>query len=772
MVPQIAPARRHTKASGIPPRVITLAFLLPMLVLLSSTSVDGFGIPSPTTTYSQLPYPSSSTLLQAYRSLRQQKKISLKKASQKLYNAEDTNAPLQKKNRRTRKRVSNPQQRYLYASQRDRPTSQDNSSSSSSQSTEVLTLAQTQFGYMVGGHCDPMNGGPSPRIMAEIRVDEKESVGTSAKAYILEKPPGWAILSTTKSKKNPPPPPSPPSSTTTNEVSKVEERMVQEDKEDQEDDIAVMEEEMEDVDMEAILAMMTPEERSQMEMDLEDDTLEHLGETPSNTHTKPSKPSKSSKKETSTPPPAPKAIFRDNPRPSLLSWLKDFQASQGEPIRIGKKYWTVLAGASSIEDSGLVLLCPKDQVSQIYVNMAQYTCVVGNGGKLAPPSSTTPMRRREAAVTVSHSPPESTTVQTLSKLRKGRGSDTITTASVRYMNGGSYCQDVVMTVQDYFQEGVRGDVMGDPLDVRAPRRLIHCDSMSVSSLSYEDDKDVTLLYEDDDVGEDEKDVILENDDDDDDENDNEGNDWSDFEDEDEYYMEDTTMSGEDTNDEHTEKRNLRDEILPNDIAIWTHLGQSMGYHKGSFHGRSQLGTNDGTTAYREINGVADGYPGWIVDRYGKWLFIQHDESESKGPVPSIHDGYTSGVYLFGSTVNRADIGHLKPQLYEGKAAPEHLVIEENGVKYIVNLDERLSTGIFLDQRLQRDWITNICNDNTRVLNCFAHCGAYSVAAATAGASTVSLDLEKRWLDRVEPQMRLNGITDFEERHDCVYGDCK
>ena len=49
--------------------------------------------------------------------------------------------------------------------------------------------------------------------------------------------------------------------------------------------------------------------------------------------------------------------------------------------------------------------------------------------------------------------------------------------------------------------------------------------------------------------------------------------------------------------------------------------------------------------------------------------------------------------------------------------------------------------------------------------------AFSVAAASAGASTVSLDLDKKWLDRIEPQLLANGV-DFDDKHDCIYGDCK
>jgi 23S rRNA (cytosine1962-C5)-methyltransferase len=163
-----------------------------------------------------------------------------------------------------------------------------------------------------------------------------------------------------------------------------------------------------------------------------------------------------------------------------------------------------------------------------------------------------------------------------------------------------------------------------------------------------------------------------------------------------------------------------------------------------------------------------------VDRYDKWLFIQHDVKCYKGPLPSIHDGNTNGVYYLPANPNRSAMGSrndARPKLLEGQPAPDILPILENGITYHVSLDKDLSTGIFLDQRPQRAWLTRNCDSSTRVLNCFAHCGAFSVAAASAGASTVSLDLNKKWLDRIEPQLRANGI-DFDDKHDCIYGDCK
>ena len=36
---------------------------------------------------------------------------------------------------------------------------------------------------------------------------------------------------------------------------------------------------------------------------------------------------------------------------------------------------------------------------------------------------------------------------------------------------------------------------------------------------------------------------------------------------------------------------------------------------------------------------------------------------------------------------------------------------------------------------------------------------------------MSLDLERRWLDRIGPQLEDNGIANWEDKHDMIYGDC-
>ena len=48
---------------------------------------------------------------------------------------------------------------------------------------------------------------------------------------------------------------------------------------------------------------------------------------------------------------------------------------------------------------------------------------------------------------------------------------------------------------------------------------------------------------------------------------------------------------------------------------------------------------------------------------------------------------------------------VRPVLFEGQPDPEVFPILENGVTYYVSLSKDLSTGIFLNRRANRAWLT-------------------------------------------------------------------
>ena len=650
------------------------------------------------------------------------------------------------KYRRSRKRVENPKQRYLYKSQRvaleregklkTRKTSgDDNTDSSLDDNVGTIDpdrdpLAQAkEFGLMVGSqHCDPLVDGIEPRIVGQIRVGKEE--GSGSYAYLIDKPAGWSILgggaagggdTSSRSGSNVRSDNSNKSTTKKKADNRKHKQVAKVQNEDGSVDYL-------EFDERDVLALMTPEEIEEYYQTMADESgddammsrptfsspKEPLSETKEasisiewhnmygcDENEEVDEKTSANLRRIATRVKQMKdgsASLASISRPSVVSWLKDLKSKEGTPIK-GGNFWTALSGAAEVDDSGLVLLCPKINLANIFVEYCEYVAVMGTDGYLAPRSK---IKKDSKLLTK-----ESIQIDITSKLRKGREDDDVLTVKVTIPEIPSTCASVVDPCQMQLRQGIRGDPAANPFDRRAWRRLIHCDAISASSFVF-----------------------------------------------------DETVTAETTE-------------LPCDISILAERHITHQFTSGSYLGRSCLKDNMLTTAYREINGAADGYPGWTVDRYDKWLFIQHDRKMPEGPIPSIHDGNTAGVYYLESAQDRSAMGsenRIRPQLLEGQRAPESFVVLENGVKYKVSLDTDLSTGIFLDQRPQRAWLKQHCCESTHLLNCFAHTGAFSVAAAVGGASTVSLDLSQKWLDRFPEHLEVNKIP-FDERHDCIYGDC-
>lgn len=88
---------------------------------------------------------------------------------------------------------------------------------------------------------------------------------------------------------------------------------------------------------------------------------------------------------------------------------------------------------------------------------------------------------------------------------------------------------------------------------------------------------------------------------------------------------------------------------------------------------------------------------------------------------------------------------------------DRFVINEQGRKYLVDLEQYLDTGLFLDHRWLRNQIESL-STGKKVLNLFSYTGAISVAAAKGGAqSVISVDTSKTYLKWAEENFALNGL---------------
>jgi len=93
----------------------------------------------------------------------------------------------------------------------------------------------------------------------------------------------------------------------------------------------------------------------------------------------------------------------------------------------------------------------------------------------------------------------------------------------------------------------------------------------------------------------------------------------------------------------------------------------------------------------------------------------------------------------------------------GSAAPDEIVVHEEGVPYFVKLGDGLATGFYADQRRNRVRVRAAAN-GARVLNLFSYTCAFSVVAALGGAArTVSVDASASFLERGRANMIGAGI---------------
>ncbi len=90
------------------------------------------------------------------------------------------------------------------------------------------------------------------------------------------------------------------------------------------------------------------------------------------------------------------------------------------------------------------------------------------------------------------------------------------------------------------------------------------------------------------------------------------------------------------------------------------------------------------------------------------------------------------------------------------APAERWQVEEEGLRYQLDLGRTQNSGLFLDMRLGRRWVREQSRD-ARVLNLFAYTCAFSVAALAGGArQVVNLDMSSAALARGRENHQLNG----------------
>ena len=100
----------------------------------------------------------------------------------------------------------------------------------------------------------------------------------------------------------------------------------------------------------------------------------------------------------------------------------------------------------------------------------------------------------------------------------------------------------------------------------------------------------------------------------------------------------------------------------------------------------------------------------------------------------------------------------KDQYQKTASSQDFITVHEGGLKFLVNLDDYLDTGLFLDHRITRSKVREQSNDK-KILNLFCYTGSFSVYAAAGSAKEiVSIDLSNTYIEWAKRNMQLNGFV--------------
>lgn len=172
---------------------------------------------------------------------------------------------------------------------------------------------------------------------------------------------------------------------------------------------------------------------------------------------------------------------------------------------------------------------------------------------------------------------------------------------------------------------------------------------------------------------------------------------------------------------------------------------------------------------RVIFGDADFLPGLVVDKFSDVLVVQSlalgidrfkEEIVQDLKELMAEDGITiRGVYERSDAKEREKEGMKKYKGFLGKEFDTKVLIEENGVKYFVDVKDGQKTGFFLDQKYNRLAMQRICKD-AEVLDCFTHTGSFALNAGIAGAKSVmGVDASELAVMQATENAALNNLQD-------------
>jgi len=179
-----------------------------------------------------------------------------------------------------------------------------------------------------------------------------------------------------------------------------------------------------------------------------------------------------------------------------------------------------------------------------------------------------------------------------------------------------------------------------------------------------------------------------------------------------------------------------------------------------------------SNALRLVAAESDGLPGLIIDRYADWLvcqFLSAGSEHWKNTIVELLQEIFPGLSIY----ERSDVSVREKEglpsrcgVLAGAEPPDHVEINENGMRLLVDIKGGHKTGYYLDQRDSRAAVRNWA-EGRDVLNCFSYTGGFGIAALLGGATHVTqMDSSEPALEIARQNAALNGLDPAASEYMC------
>jgi 23S rRNA (cytosine1962-C5)-methyltransferase len=181
------------------------------------------------------------------------------------------------------------------------------------------------------------------------------------------------------------------------------------------------------------------------------------------------------------------------------------------------------------------------------------------------------------------------------------------------------------------------------------------------------------------------------------------------------------------------------------------------------------------TAYRLVHGEADLLPSLIVDRYANYVVIQTLSQAMDRLIPGVVELLTdllhpAGILARNDPKVRALEGlEQRVDVLAGEI-PDTVHVREGPVEYAVDLRHGQKTGLFLDQRENREAAARYARG--RLLDCFSYHGGFAMRLAPQCESAEAVDISADAVARIAANAARNGLTTLQAREANVFDELR